>query len=114
MQITLTLRGMLAAYLPPGTGRYSRPVEVADAATIDADRHREAFIGLSDRVFDVPETLYNEYRSVAEHTAMLHAQGFRVTEGQAANRRGQFRPRGETVAGQNQRPACFSRRPTGA
>lgn len=35
MQITLTLRGMLAEYLPPGTGRYSRPVEVADDATID-------------------------------------------------------------------------------
>ena len=34
MQIALTLRGMLAEYLPPGTGRYSRPVEVADDATI--------------------------------------------------------------------------------
>lgn len=45
-----------------------------------ADEHREEFIGLSDRVFDMPETLYNEYRSVAEHISMLKAQGFRVTE----------------------------------
>ena len=47
------------------------------------DNHREAFIELSDRVFDVPETLYNEYQSVAEHKAMLDAQGFRVTENAA-------------------------------
>ena len=36
MQITLTLRGMLAQYLPPGTGRRSRALEVADDATVDA------------------------------------------------------------------------------
>ncbi len=44
------------------------------------DNHKEAFIELSDRVFDIPETLYNEYESVAEHKAMLDQQGFRVTE----------------------------------
>lgn len=44
------------------------------------DRHREAFIGLSDRVFDTPETLYGEFRSVAEHRAMLAEQGFRITD----------------------------------
>ena len=43
------------------------------------DTHRERFIELSDRVFDMPETLYAEYRSVAEHTAMLEAHGFRIT-----------------------------------
>lgn len=47
------------------------------------DNHREAFIGLSDRVFDIPETLYNEYKSVAEHKAMLDAKGFRITENAA-------------------------------
>ena len=47
------------------------------------DNHREAFIGLSDRVFDIPETLYNEYKSVAEHKAMLDTKGFRVTENAA-------------------------------
>lgn len=47
------------------------------------DQHRDAFVGLSDRVFDVPETLYNEYRSVAEHKAMLEQQGFRITENAA-------------------------------
>jgi aminobenzoyl-glutamate utilization protein B len=43
------------------------------------DAKRETFEALSDRVFDMPEIAYNEYRSVAEHTAMLEAQGFRVT-----------------------------------
>ncbi len=46
----------------------------------NVDRHREAFIGLSDRVFDTPETLYGEFRSVAEHRAMLAEQGFRITD----------------------------------
>jgi aminobenzoyl-glutamate utilization protein B len=41
---------------------------------------RAAFIGLSDRVFDMPEIAYAEVRSCAEHTAMLRAEGFRVTE----------------------------------
>lgn len=44
------------------------------------DRHRENFVELSDRVFDTPETLYNEFRSVAEHKRMLEEQGFRITE----------------------------------
>ncbi|MBW4984939.1 amidohydrolase [Mameliella sp. CS4] len=47
------------------------------------DQHREAFVGLSDRVFDMPETLYAEFRSVAEHKKMLEEQGFRVTENAA-------------------------------
>lgn len=47
------------------------------------ERHREAFVGLSDRVFDTPETLYQEVRSVAEHRSMLEAQGFRITENAA-------------------------------
>jgi aminobenzoyl-glutamate utilization protein B len=44
------------------------------------DARREAFEGLSDRVFDMPEIAYNEYKSAAEHTKMLREQGFRVTE----------------------------------
>lgn len=47
------------------------------------DRHREAFIELSDAVFDIPEILYNEVRSVAEHKRMLETQGFRITENAA-------------------------------
>lgn len=47
------------------------------------DNHSDDFVGLSDRVFDVPETLYNEYKSVAEHKAMLNKQGFRITENAA-------------------------------
>ncbi|KGF70317.1 amidohydrolase [Hoeflea sp. BAL378] len=44
------------------------------------DHHREDLTGLADRVWGMPETLYAEYRSCAEHTAMLRAKGFRVTE----------------------------------
>jgi len=45
------------------------------------DAKKEAFIALSDRVFETPETLYNEYASVAEHVAALKEQGFVVTKG---------------------------------
>ena len=31
------------------------------------DLHKDDLIALSDRVFEMPETLYNEYRSAAEH-----------------------------------------------
>ncbi|MEM0945971.1 MAG: amidohydrolase [Pseudomonadota bacterium] len=55
----------------------------ADPIWEHVDRHRDAFVELSDRVFDVPETLYNEHKSVAEHKRMLEAQGFRVTENAA-------------------------------
>jgi aminobenzoyl-glutamate utilization protein B len=44
------------------------------------DAKREQFEALSDRVFDMPEIAYNEYRSVAEHTETLRAEGFRVVE----------------------------------
>ncbi|MCK0150850.1 amidohydrolase [Marivita sp. S6314] len=47
------------------------------------DRHRDAFTDLSDRVFDTPETLYKEVKSVAEHKRMLEEQGFRITENAA-------------------------------
>ena len=44
------------------------------------DAKKEAFIRLSDRVFDTPETLYTEFSSVAEHIATLAAEGFKITE----------------------------------
>lgn len=44
------------------------------------DEHAPDLIGLSDRVWGMPEICYTEYRSVAEHTAMLREKGFRVTE----------------------------------
>jgi aminobenzoyl-glutamate utilization protein B len=44
------------------------------------DRHKDDLIGLADRVWTMPETLYAEFRSCAEHTDMLQAKGFRVTE----------------------------------
>jgi aminobenzoyl-glutamate utilization protein B len=55
----------------------------ADAIWDHVESHRDAFIGLSDRIFDTPETLYTEFKSVAEHKAMLETQGFRVTENAA-------------------------------
>jgi len=45
------------------------------------DAKRDEFIALSDRVFGTPETLYNEFESVAEHTTCLNSEGFNVTEG---------------------------------
>ena len=44
------------------------------------ETHRPDLIGLSDRVWGMPELLYGEYRSCAEHVAMLRDKGFRVTE----------------------------------
>ena len=55
----------------------------SDVIWDNVDRHKSDLIGLSDRVFDMPETLYNEYRSVAEHKAMLAEKGFRITENAA-------------------------------
>ncbi len=43
------------------------------------DVNQDDFIRLSDRVWDTPELCYTEFRSCAEHTAMLEAKGFRVT-----------------------------------
>ncbi|HVC60278.1 MAG TPA: M20 family metallopeptidase [Acetobacteraceae bacterium] len=43
------------------------------------DARQEPFIELSDRVWGMPELCYGEFRSCAEHTAMLERQGFRVT-----------------------------------
>jgi hypothetical protein len=44
------------------------------------DARKEAYEGLSDRVWEIPEIAYTEYRSVAEHRAMLEQEGFRITE----------------------------------
>ncbi|MDQ1077839.1 M20 family metallopeptidase [Pseudoroseomonas cervicalis] len=50
-------------------------------------RHVDAkapeMIALSDRVWDMPEPLYTEFRSAAEHVAELERQGFRVQQGVA-------------------------------
>ena len=44
------------------------------------DRKSEDYIGLSDRVWGMPELAYGEHRSAAEHLAMLEKEGFRVTK----------------------------------
>lgn len=44
---------------------------------------KDAYCALSDRVFSMPELLYAEVRSCAEHKAMLEAEGFRVSENPA-------------------------------
>ena len=43
------------------------------------DAKKGLFEQLSDRVWEMPELCYTEFRSCAEHTAMLERQGFRVT-----------------------------------
>lgn len=47
------------------------------------DELSPGYIALSDRVWAMPETLYEEVRSSAEHAAMLEAEGYRVTRGLA-------------------------------
>src|ERR1043166_913491 len=44
------------------------------------DARKDAYEALSDRVWEIPEICYTEYRSLAEHRAMLEAEGFRITE----------------------------------
>ena len=44
------------------------------------DAKKGLFEQLSDQVWDTPELCYTEFRSCAEHTALLEQQGFRVTK----------------------------------
>ena len=43
------------------------------------DAKKDAYTDLSDRIWDMPELLYAETKSCAEHVKMLEAEGFRVT-----------------------------------
>lgn len=47
------------------------------------DERKDRFIELADNVFDTPETLYGEFRSVAEHRKALEEHGFRITDNPA-------------------------------
>lgn len=44
------------------------------------DTHRADLIALADRVWETPETLYQEHASCAAHVEVLRAKGFAVTE----------------------------------
>ncbi len=44
------------------------------------DARKEDYEALADRVWGMPELCYGEFRSVAEHRAMLEQEGFRVSE----------------------------------
>ncbi len=44
------------------------------------DTRRTDYQGLADRIWEMPEIAYNEYKSCAEHTQMLEQEGFRVTQ----------------------------------
>ncbi len=43
------------------------------------DARKDAYEALSDRIWGMPEIAYTEYRSAAEHRAMLEQEGFAVT-----------------------------------
>ena len=45
------------------------------------ENKKEDFIKLSDQVFDTPEILYEEFKSVSEHIKMLKKEGFKITKG---------------------------------
>lgn len=53
----------------------------ADAVWALVDEKGSAFAALSDRIWDTPETNYEEYRSSAEQVVMMEAEGFRVERG---------------------------------
>ena len=55
----------------------------ADAIWRLVEAKQQGFFDLSDRVWNTPEINYQEYRSSAEHAAMLEREGFRVTRGVA-------------------------------
>ena len=44
------------------------------------DARKDDYEALSDRVWGMPEIAYTEFRSSAEHKAMLEQEGFRITE----------------------------------
>ena len=44
------------------------------------DARKDDYEALSDRVWGMPELCYGEFRSAAEHRAMLEQEGFRITE----------------------------------
>ena len=43
------------------------------------DNRKDDYVAFSDRVFDMPEIAYTEFRSVEEHAQMLEREGFRIT-----------------------------------
>ena len=43
-------------------------------------KKKEEYINFSDRIFDTPEILYQEFKSVSEHIKMLKMEGFKITE----------------------------------
>ncbi|MEO1599635.1 MAG: amidohydrolase [Pseudomonadota bacterium] len=51
----------------------------ADPIWAHVDKHADMAKALADQVFDTPETLYTEFRSVEAHRTALGAEGFRLT-----------------------------------
>ncbi|MEM8971758.1 MAG: M20 family metallopeptidase [Pseudomonadota bacterium] len=47
------------------------------------DDRKDDYTAFADRIFDMPEIAYTEFKSVEEHTAMLQQEGFRITRGAA-------------------------------
>lgn len=56
------------------------PMQNANPVWSYVDRHGADLIRLSDTIWEMPETLYAEFRSCAQHTDLLRRKGFRVTE----------------------------------
>lgn len=52
----------------------------ADRVWDFVDARKGDYIDFADRVFDMPEIAYTEFRSAAEHTQMLEREGFRITK----------------------------------
>lgn len=64
-------------------------------------KNRESFYGISDRIWDKPELGFLETHAVAEHTAKLEEEGFRVTRnycGMSTSVMGEFGEGGPVIA----------------
>ncbi len=47
------------------------------------DDRKDDYTAFADRIFDMPEIAYTEFKSVEEHASMLEREGFRITRGVA-------------------------------
>src|SRR6185436_20181521 len=56
------------------------PVQNSEKIWQLVDARKDDYEALSDRIWGMPELCYGEFRSVAEHKAMLEQEGFRITE----------------------------------
>src|SRR5215470_16388282 len=74
------MRGTETAIVPSTDAAEEPAMQNSESIWQLVEARRDDYEALSDRVWETPEICYTEYRSVAEHRAMLEKEGFRITE----------------------------------